>query len=83
MKRIIDFWAPWCKACRDLEPILAEAEKRIEVIRINVDEDPGSANDYQVMSLPTVILFDDKNGMSRITGSSLANIDRIKTFTGL
>lgn len=83
MKKIIDFWAPWCKACKDLEPILEEASKNVEVIRINVDEDPGSVNDYQVMSLPTVILFDEVKGINRITGSSLTNIERIRLFAGL
>ncbi len=80
MKKIIDFWAPWCKACKELEPVLEEAAQKIEVIRINVEEDPGSASDYQVMSLPTVILFDNRKGMDRITGYSQTNIARIRAF---
>jgi thioredoxin len=52
---LVDFWAPWCRPCKALEPILEELP--VDVARLNVDEQPGIASRYEVLSIPTVILF--------------------------
>ena len=52
---LVDFWAPWCRPCKALEPILEELP--VEVARVNVDDEPGIASRYDVLSIPTVILF--------------------------
>jgi thioredoxin 1 len=52
---LVDFWAPWCRPCKALEPILEELP--VEVARLNVDEEAGIASRYDVLSIPTVILF--------------------------
>jgi len=64
---LVDFWAPWCRPCEAVEPILAELP--IEVARVNVDEEPGIASRYDVLSLPTVILFDGGEPQTRIIGA--------------
>ena len=52
---LVDFWAPWCRPCKALEPILEELP--VAVARLNIDEEPGIASRYDVLSIPTVILF--------------------------
>lgn len=54
---VIDFWAPWCKPCKAIEPILEELEARVPVARLNIDEYPEIASRYDVLTIPTVMLF--------------------------
>jgi thioredoxin len=54
---VVDFWAPWCRPCRALEPVLEQLEERVDVARVNIDEHPDLAGRYEILSIPTVMLF--------------------------
>ena len=58
---VLDCWAPWCGPCRAVEPILQQLEAdlrgRIEFAKLNIDENPLTAARYDVLSIPTAILF--------------------------
>lgn len=59
---LVDFYADWCGPCRMLSPLieeLAEENKNVKVIKVNVDEREDIARNYAVMSIPTLILFED------------------------
>ena len=56
---IVDFWAPWCKPCAAIEPHLEEiaANRGLPLVKVDIDAQPGLASRYDVLSLPTVVLF--------------------------
>lgn len=69
---LLDFWAPWCMPCRMVGPILEEIAKErsdIKVGKINVDEEPELAGQFQVMSIPTLLVMKDGKIMKRSVGA--------------
>jgi thioredoxin 1 len=70
---IVDFWAEWCGPCKMIAPILAEvaAEQagKVAVAKLNVDENPEVAMRYNVMSIPTLLVFKDGQAAKRIVGA--------------
>lgn len=68
---IVDLWAPWCGPCKILSPILAqiETELPLRVVTLNVDDDKTVAAQYQVQSIPTMLVFQDGKAVEKITGA--------------
>ncbi len=70
---LVDFWATWCGPCKMIAPVLEEiaTEKAgaLTVAKLDVDANPGTARDFQVVSIPTLILFKDGEPVKRIVGT--------------
>jgi thioredoxin 1 len=69
---LLDFWASWCGPCRMVGPILDEiAEERedIKVCKINIDEEPELANEYQIMSIPSLMVLQNGKIINRSVGA--------------
>ena len=69
---LVDFWAPWCRPCLMVAPILDELaeeySERVTIARMDVDQNGKTAAQYQVMSIPTLLLFKDGKPIANIVG---------------
>ena len=77
-KVLVDFYANWCGPCKMLAPELERVESDIKVVKVDVDEFEELAREYGVMSIPTLVLFEDGKEVKRTIG--FIDKDRIKNF---
>jgi thioredoxin 1 len=69
---LVDFWAEWCGPCRMLAPVVEEIaremDKKVKVVKVNVDLNPSLAASYGIMGIPTLILFKGGKPVERLIG---------------
>jgi thioredoxin 1 len=70
---LVDFWAEWCGPCKAIAPVLEEIASenagKIRIAKLNVDEHPEASRRFDVMSIPTLILFKDGQPAKRLVGA--------------
>ena len=71
---VVDFWAEWCGPCRMIAPALEEISgslgDKVKIVKLNVDENPATAQKYGIMSIPTLMLFKNGQLASRQVGAA-------------
>ncbi|WP_156291227.1 thioredoxin [Oceanobacillus salinisoli] len=69
---LADFWAPWCGPCKMIAPVLEEIDgemsEKVQIVKLDVDENQETASKYGVMSIPTLLLFKDGNVVDQVIG---------------
>lgn len=70
---MVDFWAPWCRPCRIVAPVLDEISEelsdQVSITKINVDDNDKTATKYNIISIPTVLVFKDGENVESIPGA--------------
>ncbi|HCX2424212.1 TPA: thioredoxin [Staphylococcus aureus] len=70
--QLVDFWATWCGPCKMIAPVLeelaADYEGKADILKLDVDENPSTAAKYEVMSIPTLIVFKDGQPVDKGVG---------------
>lgn len=70
---LVDFWATWCGPCKMVAPVLdeiaGEHKDKLTVAKVDIDENPGIARDYQIMSIPTMMVFSGGKPVKQIVGA--------------
>lgn len=69
---LVDFWATWCQPCRMMAPVLESAEQqlgdKINFVKVDVDEQQQLATEFDIMSIPTLVVFKDGKPVKRMSG---------------
>lgn len=70
---LVDFWAPWCGPCHMVAPVLEELSKeqrgKLKIVKLNIDENQQTSGRFRVMSIPTLILFQDGEPQETMVGA--------------
>ena len=70
--QLVEFWATWCGPCKMIAPVLeelaADYEGKADILKLDVDENPSTAAKYEVMSIPTLIVFKDGQPVDKVVG---------------
>jgi thioredoxin 1 len=70
---IVDYWAEWCGPCRQVAPVLEEIASehgdKIDVVKLNIDENPAISQRYKIMAIPTMAVFKDGEVVKQIVGA--------------
>jgi len=70
---LVDFWAPWCAPCRVIAPVIEELaielDGKLKVVKVNTDENPSIAQEYGIMSIPTLGIFKDGRLVNSVIGA--------------